>query len=178
MTYDTNTLLALTPQFAETYNSDTAVVLTLFRQYLPLRVLEFGASTPDLCTSVLKECPFVVDYTLCGPTTPHKTSRTSHITECEPVAEYHKAMLRKVGDVHRYFDAIVLNMDYKHDDGGVERHTEACRPFVRTGGLFIWRWQENGKDVAAIATGQVVMVPRDGECSVAWEIVQRPRIAT
>lgn len=177
MIYDVDTLLALTPNaFPGNTSRDLGVLLALFRQFLPLRVLEFGIGTGTTASFLLDNCPFIVDYVgveLLSKEPPYQNRRLWTILADGTVEDFHEKLLLHVGDVHRYFDAIIMDANYD----SVERDTEACKPFLRGGGLMFWRGYERHAGVTTYLDGlgdQAINTPKDAwQCpeaaaSVAW----------
>lgn len=193
MIYDTDTLLSLTdPSIrcpAVSADSpterDMRVTLALFRQFLPLRVLEFGIGAGTMASFLLDNCPFIADYVgvdLLPKEPPYRNRRLFTILTDGTVKDFHEKLCLHVGDVHRYFDAIILDANYGHESS--KRDTEACRPFLRGGGLCFWRGDGKHpgitKYLSALVCGRrKIMVPDDRApecqtnewCTMAWEIM-------
>jgi predicted O-methyltransferase YrrM len=178
---------------------DLLVVLALFQEYKPRRILEFGVNEGSTASFLLENCPFIELYVgvdliperfpMRGIVPKKAGWRVGDDPRYESVLtdETVEDFKRKIAD-YRAFDAII--MDANHEDWATLRDTEACEPFLRSGGLLLWhdygvesRQHSNGKPFSLIhylnaleASGRKIMFPNDQprnpwECvSIAWEV--------
>lgn len=188
MTYDVDTLLRLiepptsicSMRGSRLSERDMLIVLALFRQFLPLRILEYGIGSGHASTFILEHCPFIVDYvgvSLKSDANEHRNRRMWPVVTDGTTGDFHTKLKNHVGDVQRYFDAIILS-----NGGSTEIDTEACLPFLRKGGLCLWHGSGLNIEVdnylnLRSESGRRVLMPADkshagkDRASMAWEVV-------
>jgi len=214
--YSVKTLLSLVPEGTfvsqkmgdySLTEKDMRVALALCREFRPHNVLEFGVCQGHTAKFLLDNCPGIMYYVgidllpdkfpkrgivpkQAGALVSGRPAYNRILTD-ETVGDFTCKLGRWLRSTYQEeFDCII--MDANHEDWATKRDTDACAPYMKPGGLWLWhdynvesRQHPNGKVFGVkryldglIAEGRRIMTPDEEDrdpwkcCSLAWEIAQ------